>query len=373
MNIGIITWFKYENYGTKLQALALQEYLKKDGHSVVLIDFVIPETDKKKVRESFLSIFKRKIKYCIKNIAENKNREKINIRSKKFIKIIREKCQITESIETDKKFIDVCNRFDLIICGSDQIWNPNWYHPYYFANFNEIFTRKISYAPSIGVTKIDNLIVDKIKVALKEFDYITVRETTAAELLESITGIKPEIVVDPTMLLSRKEWQSFLSIKNNANKEKKYILCYFLTDNLNHWHAVKKFAYEKGLEMHIIPQEGISFFIKAITYADAGVKEFLELISNAEYILTDSYHAILFSLIFEKQFYVFERFDNRNKTSQNSRIYEMLNRLDINDHKVLYNKRKIIESGFINYDNVSKKLKKMITESKEILETALNK
>lgn len=369
MKIGIITWFEYENYGTKLQAIALQSYLKKRDYTVELINYRVPEPGKSFQKHSFYFRLYRKLNHWVLQYAQNLYQERLKIRSERLANVIQEKCTLTEKAMNDANYIKLCNQFDLLICGSDQIWNPNWYHPYYYADFPEIKTKKVSYAPSVGICVIPENMKQLIKKSLKSFSQVTVREESAAALLEPLLGYRPKKVLDPTLLLSKQRWKEMFQLVEQQNQQ--YLLCYFLSDKKNHWAAARRFASKYNLNIKIIPQGGFSFFQKGELCIDAGVKEFLELILNAKYILTDSFHGTVFSLLFEKEVYVFERFREDQYHSQNDRVIELVNQFGINTHYLPYNSNTVKLQNPIDYQKVTAILDIWRLRSKEILKTEL--
>lgn len=368
MHIGIITWFDYENYGTKLQAIASYVYLKRLGHEVKFVDFFPPKKQKNN-NVNFLGRVQNKANYLALKYAAQIYEDKLCTRSYRMKQVISDLCECTEKIMNDREYIDACNQFDLLICGSDQIWNPNWYHPYYYADFAEIQSRKISYAPSIGVHVIPENIEERMRESLKKFETISVREERAAELLQRIIGYHPKKVVDPTMLLSKNEWENLIFL--HEKKVKPYVLCYFLSDNRNHWLAARKFAKERDLDLAVIPQGGFSFFQKAEIHADTGVREFLELIKNSQCVLTDSFHGTVFSILFEKEFYIFERFKQDQCVSQNDRVIELVKQFDVQNHLLKFNSRKIVDQPPIDYKKIRCTLNKLKAESESFLISAI--
>lgn len=376
MKIGIITWFKYNNYGTKLQAIALQKYLRKCGHEVMILNFSLDDSKNIYRKKSNDSIYQKVIKrtnYYVMELllfmAKKKYDNQLRARDDKFDSLIKDCCILTKPITDDNEFIQVCNEFDVIICGSDQIWNPNWYNRYYYADFPGIFARRISYAPSMSVNSIDNNIKGELIRSLSGFSVITVREEKGAQIIGDLLNKEIEVVADPTMLLKANEWDEFLQVSKKVSKG--YVLCYFLTDNKMHWKAAERFAKNNELNMKIIPQHGYSFFQKGDVCASAGVEEFVELIRNASVVLTDSFHATVFSLIYNVKFRTFERFKENSTTSQNSRIYNLLESLDINNYIVRYGNNIIDDKIKIDYKKVNAKMENIIDNSKKILLTAL--
>lgn len=370
MHIGIITWFSYENYGTKLQAFALQKYLKELGNDVEIINFIPPEIYSLNQKHASLldKIKSQPKKYKAKNIFKKYNKE-ITFRHRKMDSFIENNCNLTKKIEDDDCFINICNSFDLLICGSDQIWNPNLYHKYYFADLENIRTPKISYAPSLGVNEINSEVEPNLKQSLKKFSFVTVREDTGANLLRNITNKDVTVVLDPTLLLSKNIWIKYA--KNEFSSLDNYVLCYFLSDNKNHWRAVSRFAKSHDLQLIIIPQEANSYKQSAKIYPEAGVEDFLGLILNATYVITDSFHGTVFSLIFQKQFYTFERFKENKYSSQNSRIKNLLEKVSLYSRLIEFNQKKIEEKNNINYQIIDLKLKEDIEKSKYELDRGL--
>ncbi|MDY5232267.1 MAG: polysaccharide pyruvyl transferase family protein [Faecalicoccus sp.] len=371
MKIGIITWFRYENYGTKLQAIALQNYLRRYGHNVQMIDFPVPSSQRPHKKKKILTRVYGRISYEILKYAHKRYNSQLARKTLKMEQVINEQCIVTDPIKTDEDYVNICNQFNLLICGSDQIWNPNWYHPYYYADFPEIKAKKISYAPSIGIREIPEKKKELIGKSLKSFSLITVRENKASALLETIIGYKPQKVLDPTMLLTKEQWINLFSLK--IKKKQRYILCYFLSDNRNHWTVVRKLAKEKNMSIRIIAQTGFSYFYKGRKYMDAGVKEFLDLILNADYILTDSFHGTVFSLLFEKEVYTFERFQDDQFFSQNDRVRELMDEFEISDHLLKYNTRRITCVPPINYITVDHRLSQLREKSATILNNGILK
>lgn len=375
MRIGIITWFQYENYGTKLQAIALQKYLRKFGHSVELIDFKLDDGKseynkhpKKSLKERLVNKLEWKIFFKQKEYYK----ESFERRSLKLKKIIERECNLSKQIKSEEDYVEIANSYDLLICGSDQIWNPSWFHPYYYASFREVKVPKLAYAPSIGVGSIPEIQLEMYKKALEGFEAIAVREGKAAILLSKVYNKDIHCVVDPTLLLNSSEWNEISGIDERCIKEN-YIFCYFLSDNINHWKAAKRIAKKMNKKLVIIPQRGLSYIQKGIIIRDAGVEEFLNLIRFADGVVTDSFHATVFSLIYNKVFFVFERHNPSEFNNQNSRIYSILDDMGVSDHLVSYNSSKIEIDGDADYGMINKIMNEKIVNSKNFLKFQLAK
>ena len=373
MKIGIIKWFSGPNYGTNLQAIALQYYLRKNGNDVKIINYEVSGPQHKQRKKPLIKrIAHQPEKYMCK-LAMRFYKNKINSRDQKLSDAIRNNCVLTKKINTEEELVDVCNQFDLLICGSDQIWNPNWYDRFYFADYNKIKTKRISYAPSMGVNTIPTDIKDKIASGISKFDAISVREKNAATLLKSCCEKRIYTVVDPTLLLSADEWEKVFPLLGNIDASLgEYVFAFFLDENKAHFRASKAFAKNKNLKYVVVPYKGISYLQNGKIYADAGLEELLDLIHNAKYVLTDSFHITVFSILYNKQFYTFQRFQENRDTSQNARVTDLLERADLKNRYIEYGSNKIFEQSDINYKKQEQALKSEIDQSKKFLLDAIN-
>lgn len=175
-NIGVITWFHYENYGTALQALVLQKYLANCNYKPVLIDFPVVESWNGTSQYYKRSLIERGKRIFLNKIVHSREKKALLTRSKRFQNVIYNNCDVSSKITSLKEYIDVCNDCDLIVCGSDQIWNPNWFSDYYYANYPQITTPKISYAASIGIETIPDYLAGTYFCVLHDFKSLSVRE-----------------------------------------------------------------------------------------------------------------------------------------------------------------------------------------------------
>lgn len=366
MKIGIITWFTGTNYGTHLQVIALQQYLRSIGHEVYIINFEVNTAHKKS--GFWERLCRQPAKYAMK-YANRKFIKQIEKRDIALVSIIQNQCRLTERIDTEEDYIRVCNQFDVLICGSDQIWNPNWYHRMYYADYPTITATKISYAPSVGVNAIPKRLESEIRRSLKFFKAVSVREESGAELLTPLSPVTPQVVVDPTFLLNEKEWIKIAS--QNQDKRKPYVLCMFLTDKKGHWRAAHQFAKKNNLEYVIVPYGGFSYLQHGRICAGTGIEELLTLIKEAAYILTDSFHITVFSMIFKRQFITFQRFKENETTSQNARVANLLKMVGIPERMIPYKSSVVPNMDTIDYKAVDQILKEKIDLSKYYLSNAL--
>lgn len=261
------------------------------------------------------------------------------------------------------------SRYEAIVCGSDQIWAPNVFNSIYMLDFlTDHSVKKISYAASVGLLEIPEELVEVYKRLLTDFDSISVREKSGSDLLEKRTQIKSEVVLDPTLMLDTDKY-NHIEKKPRIHIPEKYIFCYFLNEENNYQDAVR--VLNQGGYTVI----GISRDIKNKSWMsfidNIGPSEFVWLIHNAEKVITDSYHGTIFSILYEKDFYTFERFKIDDIENQNSRIFQLKSYFLL-DKRIV--KADDVENDVkpIDYKVIYEKLEELRKNSKKFLEKSLD-
>lgn len=371
IKIGIVTWFADYNYGTKLQAYALQEYLNRKGYDAFIINYTVPTKGCKEPNRSVYKKIYGKLSWELLKIIKKIYRKEIELRNSKMERFTTDRCRLTSIISDDKEFSNICNLFDVIVTGSDQIWNPNWYNKVFYADFPNISAIRIAYAPSLGTNSIAENVREKIRSSLNGFYKIGIREKTGQQLLLKLFGIQSTKVVDPTLLLDKDSWIELMDT-DTEDLNKPYVFCYMLSDNPNHWRAIRKYVKERGLQLRVIPKEGFSYTVGTVKEYSAGIERFLSLIYYSDCVITDSFHACVFSVLFNKKFIPIERFSSSSDSSQNTRIYDFLASLNISDILETYDTKEIKEHN-IDWKQTRNLLECQIIESKRFLSEALNK
>ena len=366
MKVGIITWCCYRNFGTFLQAYALQSFLRKNGYDVELLN------DYQYSVKQPLSL---KIKIAIKDYIKQFFFPKLF----KSVKKDRESYILYESFKKKYLYIDyqvaslhdVDQRYDAFVCGSDQIWNPGGFkrngNEYYFASFAS--KPKIAYAPSIGVKSIPSEYKERFSELISDFSFISVREKTAVNAMKDVIEKPIEVVVDPTLLIDRKDW--FQLIDNNLNKQQdKYLFLYLLTFNQEYISAAYDYAQLHNLKVRIVKACGVNLHIDEAE--PAGPLEFLNMIAGASYVMTDSFHAAIFSMIYNKAFVVFKRFKDNDVVSQNSRVENLLGKVGLKERLIDENHLEFIDAlTDIDFGQVDHLIKREIQDSQQYLINAL--
>lgn len=376
--IGLMTCF-LNNYGACLQAYALQTVIESFGFQCEIIRFTEPNgysKTKPLVRTITQKIKNNKLYYCLRFAIDPHfaKHNKLNgyrviafrrFRSK-FLHLTKEDYTSYESLKK------IAMDYSAFVCGSDQIWNPTFYNkcnPGYYLYFVPDRIKKIAYAPSIGLSHIpDEYLGDFIKY-VNRLDWISCREQLGCELIRNLTGKAARHVVDPTLLLARNDWERIVSRRIHV---KPYVLCYLFGQQRCYSELIDRAVEHFNCEAVYIPffEEDLLNPYRKITDRDpAG---FLELIKHAKYIITDSFHAVVFSILFRKDFSVFFRNATEDPNSMNSRIDSILTKLNLTDRLVFPNKvDRTSFSPVANYDEVHTILDMWRNDSLFYLEEAL--
>lgn len=360
--IGLMTWFTYDNFGSLLQCKGTIEVVKKLGYDIELINYS-PKQAYSNI--NLINMSKRLLKKIINLPKKNRN---IYIPKKDNYSKFRNRLPKSEKADEKSSLFLLNKKYDAFICGSDQIWAPTVFDENYFLSFVKNNDKKIAYAPSIGLPIISNKIIEsKMKCLIEKFEYLSTREEQGANIIYKLTGKKAHVVLDPTLLLNKNEWsKEFTDIQYD-----KYILAYFLGDNKKYYKVCKQISEKLNKKLIIIPTSESDLLKKECILDDVGPNEFISLINKADLILTDSFHGTIFSINFNKPFVTFKRFKD-NKLSQNSRIYNILEKLNLKSLLFNGNIDAVLKlSMSIDYNNVNNQLSKLRTDSIDFLSTAL--
>lgn len=321
-NTATLTWFS-GNYGSIMQAFALQNKIIELGYNNHIINYV---PDKIEKLAFFCNSSARFV--TLNNKIESRkiqskflSAKEIKEKNDKFNKFYEESFILTKQISRQKDMDSLNDEYNTFLCGSDQIWNPNYFKECNFLNFVSDSAKRIAYAPSVGTTQLTEKERNRIKPYLKHFDRISVREESSKKLIQDIVDEPVQVVCDPVFLLSKEMWIKKMQL-TEANE--KYILCYFLGDNPQYKKVVEYLKETLKINVKIIPTNTFGYEMGFDIEKTVGPKDWINLLYGAEFVLTDSFHATAFSVIFNKDFYVLKRFADTSSKSQNSRIYHLL-------------------------------------------------
>lgn len=337
MRIGVMTFHKSKSHGAMLQAFALQKTLEKLGNEVEIINydrFFLKSQNEVSAGTTITKIKRFAIQFVM-YLYETIYKKKIAVKMAKFesfrsnyLKIGLKEYHTSEELKNDKP------TYDAYVTGSDQVWNPDSInHDAFYFTFLDFTARTIAYAPSIGVSKLDNnTIRDKMKNYLQHVQFLSCREKTGAAIIASITNRHVEQVLDPTFLLTKEEWSALIPKKT---ERKPYVLCYFLGSLQYGREYAKTIAKRMDYDIVTISQSPVEIFSRHTKEVDVGPLEFLTLFEGASIICTDSFHGTAFSIIFQKPFYSFCRRNPNGAASRISRLRDILENLNLSQRLIM--------------------------------------
>ena len=379
MKIGILTLFwGNNNWGGTLQGYALKKYIET-RYPETKVDIIRYRSSSNVVyRNRFEQMMQYGMGDIIKKVFERltdkmkPERQILDCRKGLFRDF--HECY-TENTHTynDDDYVRLSDDYDCLICGSDQIWNPNVAYPAFF--LKEVKgCKKISYAASIARDHLSIKEKKSMVPLIKEFDHISVREKTAKSILEQELPERDIYqVLDPVLMLTRQDWEAFLPEKENKDP---YAVSFFFSDSLKCRKKLISYCERNNWKLVMLPhcaryQANDEVGTGEKMY-DIGPREFVRLIEGASCVFTDSFHGAVFSIIFEKPFLAFCR-DKVSKVSKNSRMTDLLTMLGLGDR--LTNSDTISDevlNAQIDYSKVEKKLSDLRVQSARYLDKALS-
>ncbi len=364
MKIKTITCHDVCNTGASLQAYALAVYLKNLGHDVKIINYKPPYLGGNyrlwgNVHDKYNKPFLREA-YCLAKLP-SRLKSRFGKRKKEFDSFTKQYLPLTKQVYTSNEELKANPpHADVFFAGSDQIWNTffeSGKDPAFYLDFAPKSSIKASYAPSFATESVVQEYRETVKKLLKNLDFISVRESSALKILSKMGTDGGVQVLDPVFLLEKTVWQE-LSKKWNNPEKKPYVLLYDFDRNPKISNFAKEIAKKHGWNV-------VSFlsnpFIKK-DYSSEGPIAFLSLVENAELVISNSFHATAFSLIFEKEFFAF----NRNEKI-NIRMRDLLSLAGLQE--------KLENEKFkdkTDYAKVNERLLKAVNESKEYIARVLS-
>jgi len=356
MKVGVITFHSANNYGAVLQTWALQKVLKDLGttpgvinyHPDIIDGLYDPMKLKKGLARELL-----KLKVYLRN------RDSI-VRYNKFRSFLRTRLNLIGDYRTYDELLNARLNLDAYITGSDQVWNPTHtggYDPAYYLEFAQPGSRKISYAASLGTDYIVSKYREPMEKALKSFTAISVRERSVRDAISELSGKPVEVVLDPTLLLKR---EAYDEIKVKSHYKQPYILVYSIEKNPQLFELANKISVSLGMPiLQRRPINGLINQLEPFYTSDAG--EFLGHIEGAAYVITNSFHGTVFSILYEKPFV------SMLHSHTGSRTEDLLNELGLSSH-ILYD-----INDFKSFDIFKlRNMEEVKTRISELRETSVN-
>lgn len=384
--LGLCVRYDCNNYGSMLQILATQRVVDKYDYEYELIRY-----DKKTLKFYLLNSVRLFNPYFMKGKLL-KIAKKIKIRKYSDVQIGNNKRILlfkkfreenlgpySPIFKGYSKLREGAKRYEVIMVGSDQLWTPAGLNTRFY---NLLFVpnkiKKVSLATSFGVVEIPKLQVNKTRKYLDRIEYLSVRELAGKKIVKELTGRDVLVALDPTLLLKKTEWDEI--IPYNRENIEPYIFAYFLGTNSEHREIVELLYSKTGYRIITCPHMD-EFVSCDLEFGhekrfDVDPVGFLNLIRNAEYICTDSFHGTIFSIIYHKKFLTFDRYQDRIRKSKNSRIDSLFDLLNLSDRRFGENYKNDILGNInkeINYDFVDSRLLELQKDTFIFLDEALKK
>ena len=376
-SIGIITFHEPYSYGATMQSLSLQMYLKKQGYKAELIDYSMNGYLQLRRIHRFrsgiiklLRFFYHPITYCkavinARQIAEEKKKVSNRIASRNIkFKNFRDKYYYKSRCRYEN-YLDLYNnppQYDVYMCGSDQIWNPNFCDMddsffLRFANSN----KTIAYAPSFGVEKLPIYVKNAYRKRLNGICFLSVREKSGQQIIKELTGKDVPVVVDPTFLVNRSKW-AMIADESTIDTKCPYILSYFI--------GIDKYI-DSFIQMlkEVFPEYKIINLV--FDKSDYGPEDFLKLIRDSQFVFTNSFHGLALSLNFRVPFAIGKTLKDYGKSSGFSRIDNLLQQVGLENRIVEVGEE--IDCSWLNLDfeKVEEKLSCLISQSTKYLNDSI--
>lgn len=361
LRIGIETFFQ-SNYGAILQAYALRRYLTDRFDADVEIINFTTNAHLKNARIIRFPHSKNLIRACARLSLLFFRYPALHTQRRRIAQFKEEYLHLTKRYFSVEDMLNNMPDKDIYVTGSDQVFNPNSpYSPVYYLAFDKKDKKKVAYAPSFGISKFSDSLTAQIRDWLLDFDALSCREKTGADYMSSIVNTQVPTVVDPVLLLKKEQWQNVMITPKTSNS---YIFVYDRNGGNNLISLAQKISTKVGLPIWVISSDNACHYKVDRIVLNAGPREFVGYIANAEYVITDSFHGTMFSLIFGKQFYVYQALPGLF-----SRIENVLNQLGLQDR--IIKKDEIHKFSMLNHSNDIVIKEDFLINSKEYLDNAI--
>lgn len=380
--LGVCLKYEQLNYGSKLQALATVKLLEEFG-----LDFEIIRYKKglkfyiKALPRVFNAVFLNdRYEQIQKKIGCKRHPEilaNVSLRNQAMTSFD-EYCKQRLSVKFDsyEQLKSQCGqKYNGVLTCSDQLWSPSALGSgFYNLMFAPEQMRKVSWASSFGVSQIPWYQRGRTKKYLERIQFISMRENRGAEIVKELTGRDVPVLMDPVFVFDKEEWEKLVPCRKQEWES--YIFCYFLGNNPEHRLAAKKLAEKTGkkivtlrhLDQYVAEDEQFGDYAPY----DVDPVRFLNILRNADYVCTDSFHGMAFSVLCEKQFLVFNRYADGSSHSKNSRIESVCRNLQLENRR-FFGDRDVLSAMDepIDYQNVRSLVQQYRGKTKTYLQEAL--
>lgn len=381
--VGIVSCYFQHNYGSMLQAYATQKALDKLGYEneTINIKNINGEIKKDKIKYFAKASLTSDILLSKAGMAKNVLRKKLSrgdyaiqckLRDQRFNEFKDKYFRLSPAYQSKE---EAGRNYKTVLVGSDQLWLPaNIAADYYTLNWVPSSVNTIAYATSFGQSSLPKDIEEKASVFLRKIKHIGVREESGQKLVKKLAGRSVPVVCDPTLLFSGEEWLEIQQKEPICSEQ--YILCYFLGNNPPHREFAKRLREKTGCKIIALPHldefvESDEHYADVMDY-DVDPADFLNLIRNASYVCTDSFHCTVFSTLYHRPFFTFRRYTRKTRSSTNSRLDTLFHMTGIENR--LLNGDEDIEMCInikTDFDAANQRIEEERQRSLEYLMTAL--
>ena len=328
MKAGLLTFYHLHHYGAILQAAATQRALETLGWECETIDYFVNQDTRIFRPAASPSLAASDAYNALHYPAVRRRWQRFEDFSRSFLRLTDRRYESREELRRAEL------PYDLLVSGSDQIWNPTIFpdrrfDPVFFGAFSPL--RKIAYAPSFGVARLPEGMEEELKGYLEGFSHLSVREVSGREIVREASGREAAVVLDPTLLLTAAEWSALAA--DPALREKEYILCYGISRSGALEPYIRRLAEETGLPVVQLCGTRRKLHPKARMISDAGPAEFLGLFQRAAYVCTNSFHGTVFSVLFQRPFFTAVA-PAELQEPERSRTFSLLSRLGLTERVV---------------------------------------
>tara|TARA_B110000090_G_scaffold209932_1_gene268817 strand:+ start:3514 stop:4623 length:1110 start_codon:yes stop_codon:yes gene_type:complete len=365
MKVKTITCHKVYNHGASLQELALLKFLENEGHDAETIDYTPPYLSN---HHNFFAVgnprFEKNIflKYAYL-LLKLPGRLFMLTRKKAFDDFEEKYIKSTQiNYKNNEELTRNLPEADVFICGSDQIWNSffqNGKDPAFYLDFVPAGIPKVSYAASFAIKKLEQEQESFVSEKVNRLDHISVRENSGKAILKDLGIERVTQVMDPVFLLEKEYWEdNFVEVMNQ-----KFIFVYDCDSNSVIKDIAMQAAREFDLKIYTV-NKNISYATK--NFYKVGPQKFLSLIHSAQFVISNSFHAVAFSLIFNKKFYVVDRSENIN-----TRMRDIMKVMGLEDMHLQYGEYRECKDIVIDYTRVNEIVSKEVDRSIAFLNSAV--
>ena len=372
MKTGLVTFYHIHHYGALLQAAATERAVESLGSACEIVDYYVDQDN---------ALFRKPsgVGSAAADVHTALHYQQLKTRYDRFEQFA--KAQLRISPHRFDSLEELCSAelpYDLILAGSDQIWNPaifpdKKFDPVFFGTFSQ--RRKIAYAPSFGIPHVPEEMEEELRQRLAAFSHISVRERQGQEIVAEVTGREVPVVLDPTLLLTAEQWAAMANTPRGypgtgeKNTPGGYILCYCISAPGALEPYIQTLAEKTGLPVVQLCGTRRRVHPKARCILDAGPAEFLGLFQNAAYVCTNSFHGTVFSVQFQKPFFTAVA-PSELAAPERSRTFSILSRLGLTERIIGKGDTAALEDA-IDWTAVEQRLEKARASSLEYLRRAL--